>query len=97
MAFVMVDASGENSIVVAPGANESLEARPPLGRCALLAPTDAVVTQAEIPGPACDPAIRAVDEAGCPAVVNLAPFRSVAQDVLALCGLLGVGPSHQRS
>jgi ribokinase len=52
MAFVMVDAAGENSIVVAPGANERLE--PGLTAHAvhrLLGPSGVMVTQAEIPWP----------------------------------------------
>jgi ribokinase len=95
MAFVMVDASGENSIVVAPGANELLEARTAAQAVrSLLAPTGVVVTQAEIPEPAFDAAIRAADEVGCRAVVNLAPFRPVAQDVLALCDPLVVNETE---
>ncbi len=78
LAFVLVDGQGENSIVVAPGANLSLEAahtahalRP------LLAPTGVVVTQAEIPADAFDAAVSIAAATGCRAVVNLAPYRSV--------------------
>lgn len=95
MAFVLVDASGENSIVVAPGAGELLDARATARAVrSLLAPTGVVVTQAEIPEPAFDAAVRAANEMGCRAVVNLAPFRPVAPDVLALCDPLVVNETE---
>ena len=95
MAFVMVDAHGENSIVVAPGANLLLEAdmtaRAVRER---VAPTGVVVVQAEIPEPAFDAAVRAAGEVGVRAVVNLAPYRPVPVDVLALCDPLVVNESE---
>ena len=95
MAFVMVDAAGENSIVVAPGANELLEATTTSRAVRdLVAPTGVVVTQAEIPVPAFEAAIRAAGEVGARAVVNLAPYRPVPDDVLALCDPLVVNESE---
>ena len=95
MAFVMVDATGENSIVVAPGANELLEAATTSRAVReLVAPTGVVVTQAEIPVPAFEAAIRAAGEVGARAVVNLAPYRPVPDDVLALCDPLVVNESE---
>lgn len=95
MAFVMVDAVGENAIVVAPGANELLEADT-TGRAvrALIAPRGVLVTQAEIPVAAFDAAIRAAAEVGCRAVVNLAPYRPVDEEVLALCDPLVVNETE---
>jgi ribokinase len=95
MAFVFVDAQGENSIVVAPGANELLD--PTSVEDALrrrLAPSGVLVTQAEIPVPAFEAAIRTAVEEGCRAVVNLAPYRTVDEDVLALCDPLVVNESE---
>jgi ribokinase len=95
MAFVMVDAAGENSIVVAPGANERLE--PGLTAHAvhrLLGPSGVMVTQAEIPGPALEAAVLAATSVGARAVVNLAPFRPVSTGVLALCDPLVVNESE---
>lgn len=95
MAFVMVDAHGENSIVVAPGANDLLEASTTARAVrGMLAPSGVVVTQAEIPVPAFDAAIRAAGEVGARAVVNLAPYRPIASDVLALCDPLVVNESE---
>jgi ribokinase len=95
MAFVMVDAHGQNSIVVAPGANELLEART-TGRAVrrLLGPGGVMVTQAEIPVPAFEAAIAAAAEVGCRAVVNLAPYRPIGDDLLAHCDPLVVNESE---
>ena len=95
LAFVLVDAQGENSIVVAPGANERLDpasvARAVRQR---LAGGGVLVTQAEIPVPAFDAAVRTAAEVGCRAVVNLAPYRRVDDAVLALCDPLVVNESE---
>jgi ribokinase len=95
MAFVLVDARGENAIVVAPGANAALGADETAEAVReLAAPAAVVVTQAEIPGPALDAAVRTAAELGCRAVVNLAPYRPVDEDVLALCDPLVVNESE---
>ena len=95
VAFVLVDAQGENSIVVAPGANERLDpasvARAVRHR---LVAGGVLVTQAEIPVPAFDAAVRTAAEVGCRAVVNLAPYRRVDDAVLALCDPLVVNESE---
>ena len=94
MAFVLVAADGENCIAVAPGANSRLRA------------DDAVAPSAPAgaaggPGhPGGDPeatfcaVVTAAAERGCRAVVNLAPFRPVPDDVLALCDPLVVNESE---
>ncbi|GAA5145426.1 ribokinase [Nocardioides marinquilinus] len=98
MAFVMVDAGGENSIVVAPGANDLLDgATTSRVAGALLAPPGVLVTQAEVPPEACDAAVRAASARGCRAIVNLAPYRPLADDVLALCDPLVVNESEVSS
>jgi ribokinase len=95
LAFVMVDATGENSIVVAPGANELLEQRTTSRAVReLIRPPGVMVTQAEIPEDAFAAAVRAADEIGCRAVVNLAPFRPLPADLLALCDPLVVNESE---
>jgi ribokinase len=95
LAFVMVDGRGENSIVVAPGANRLLEAATTSRAVrGLLAPTGVLVTQAEIPVPAFDACVHAAAQLGCRAVVNLAPYRPIAPEVLALCDPLVVNESE---
>jgi ribokinase len=95
MAFVLVDAHGENSIVVAPGANLLLQPAD-VARAvgALLSPGAVLVTQAEIPEPVFDAAVRAAADAGCRAVVNLAPYRAVSEETLSLCDPLVVNESE---
>jgi ribokinase len=95
MAFVLVDAHGENSIVVAPGANLALEGRT-TGRVvrALLEPTGVLVTQAEIPHEALAAAVEAAAGVGCRPVVNLAPYRPLVEELLALCDPLVVNESE---
>jgi ribokinase len=95
MAFVMVDARGENSIVVAPGANDLLEARTTSRAVRrLLGPAGVMVTQAEIPVAAFSAAIAAAAEVGCRAVVNLAPYRPMDDGLLAHCDPLVVNESE---
>ena len=95
IAFVMVDARGENSIVVAPGANDRLEPR--IAHRAvrrLLSLSGVVVVQAEIPDAALAGAVEAATAGGCRAVVNLAPYRPIAVEVLARCDPLVVNESE---
>ena len=95
MAFVTVDDHGENSIVVAPGANDHLEPDT-VARAVrdLLAPTGVLVVQAEIPEPAIVAAVEAAAAAGCRAVVNLAPYRPLAGGLLRACDPLVVNESE---
>jgi ribokinase len=94
-AFVFVAADGENSIVVAPGANGRLtgaqidETLPRVLRAPAV-----LVTQAEIPDDALHAAISSAARLGCRAIVNLAPFRPVPAEQLALCDPLVVNESE---
>jgi ribokinase len=96
LAFVLVDAYGENSIVVAPGANERLE--PDAVAAAvrrLLTPRGGVlVTQAEIPAETSAAAIEAAVEVGRLVVVNLAPYRPIDEALLARCDPLVVNEAE---
>lgn len=95
MAFVMVDARGENSIVVAPGANDLLDAGATADAVRrLLGPSGVLVTQAEIPVAAFEAAVAAAADVGCRAVVNLAPYRPISADLLASCDPLVVNESE---
>jgi len=94
-ALITVSADGENTIVVAPGANHAVteeEVRDALGR--LLHPTDVVVAQAELPRGVVELAVREAAARGAQAVLNLAPFTPVSDDVLALCDPLVVNESE---
>jgi ribokinase len=70
VAVILVDAAGENEIVVAPGANELLAGF-------VLAPADAVLCQLEIPD---DAVISAWEQSAGLFCLNAAPARPVAVD-----------------
>jgi ribokinase len=82
VALILVDGAGENIIAVASGANltitpEQLEAVPlPAGEVLLL--------QFEIPLPSVEAALNAARAAGAISVLNTAPFRRDAAELLAL-------------
>ena len=95
LALVLVDRDGENGIVVAPGANGRLRADAVARTLTrLLRPPAVLVTQAEIPAPAFEKAIEVADHAGCRAIVNLAPYRELKVDFLAVCDPLVVNASR---
>jgi ribokinase len=95
MAFVMVAADGENSIVVAPGANSRVEPDAAAATVrTLLEPPAVLVTQAEIPQEVVEAVVAAASERGCRAVVNLAPYRPVAGGLLRLADPLVVNESE---
>jgi ribokinase len=90
-AFVMVARDGENFIVVASGANEKVgveQVRAGVER--RLGRSDVLVSQAEIPLPVLVGAVTRADEIGARAVVNLAPFRMVPEELLGRCDPLVV-------
>ena len=80
-AFVFVDPDGENSIVVAPGANATLTGP---ATAALvhesLAAGDVLVAQAEIPVEALVAAVETAVVIGARVVINLAPFQPLPRD-----------------
>lgn len=89
-ALVMVDQSGENSIVVVAGANGAIGATDVRDQCEQIGPIDVLVTQAELSAECLDAAAAAAQQAGARFVLNLAPYRSVDQDVLGRCDPLVV-------
>lgn len=82
-AIIQLDADGENSIVVIPGANHAVTE-------ADLAPVDALVEgdvlllQLELPLPVVAAAARRAAAAGARVVINMAPFASLDADVIGL-------------
>jgi ribokinase len=82
-AYVLVDAAGENSIVVVPGANgevgaEDLEALDDLG------PGDVLLAQCELPLDVVAAAVRRARARGARVVLNLAPYQPVPADLVEL-------------
>ncbi|QMW68370.1 ribokinase [Mumia sp. ZJ1417] len=81
-ALIVVDEAGENSIVVAPGANARLDAADVEAAREMIATADVVLVQLEI----ADEAVRAVAgvaaRAGTRLVVNASPVRDLPAEVL---------------
>jgi ribokinase len=80
-AVILVDDAGENSIVVIPGANAQVS--PEQVDEVALAAADVVLLQQEIPAAANLRAARRAREYGARTVLNLAPYRPPADDLLA--------------
>ena len=81
LALITVDATGENSITVAPGANGL--AGPPEAAAAAAAGGDALIMSAEIPVPVLAAALDRARAAGVLTVLNLAPAPPDAAGLLA--------------
>jgi ribokinase len=86
LAVITVTPDGENSIVVAPGANALVGSVPER-------PADVVVTQTEIPCSAVDSAAAL----GCRFVLNVAPVTAVAAATLAVADPLVVNGLEARA
>jgi ribokinase len=74
MAMIVVAADGENSIVVASGANHTLDASAIAGLGRALRPGEVLVMQLEIPLETCLAAAHAARRAGARVVLNAAPL-----------------------
>lgn len=88
-AVITLDEAGENTIIVVPGANSELDVRDvPVG------PGDVVVLQLEIPLDCVTRVARASHRAGARVIINLAPYASLPDDVIALADPLVVNESE---
>jgi ribokinase len=86
VAIIAVGPRGENQIVVAPGANGSLELEE--ADRALIREAGAVLTNHEIPPATTLDALRTAHEAGVTAILNPAPARALSSEVLSLGPIL---------
>jgi ribokinase len=89
VALIVVDDAGENSIVVAPGANATLRdlTAPDL---AAIAAADVLLCQLEVPVETVTSAAVAARAAGTRVVLNATPARPLPDDLLAVVDLLVV-------
>ncbi len=81
-AMITVDAEGENTIVVLPGANHLLSPREDLE------PTTVVLAQLEIPVAVVERALRLGRDQGATTVLNPAPATRLDRSLLALCDVV---------
>jgi ribokinase len=86
---VIVDDAGENTIVVAPGANSLLTAEEVTDAVTSLAASDTVVVVSlEIPVETVEAAARAAKSVGARFILNPAPGRRLPESLLARCDVL---------
>jgi len=89
MAMILVDAKGENSIVVDPGANARLSPAHVEAAAAVIASAKLLVAQLETPVAATACAFGIARRAGVPTLLNAAPApEAVDADLLALTDIL---------
>jgi ribokinase len=88
VALILVDASGQNSIVVTPGANGRLTPGDVEASRALVAEADAVLLQLEVPPETVARTVRLAAEVGTPSIVDAGPPRTPIDEAVFACTLL---------
>jgi len=83
VALILVDAAGENSISVAPGANSALSPEDVEAAWTRMGPVDAVLLQLEIPLPTVACAVRRAASSGARVILDPAPAAPLDDSVLA--------------
>ena len=96
LAVVLLDAGGENSIVVAPGTNAALTDLQP-AELAAISDSHVLLMQLEVPLPTVAAAARAAREAGVVVVLNAAPAVGAASLPLDAVDLLVVNEGEART
>ena len=89
VAVIMVDRAGENSIIVSPGANNSF-AGLSAAETAVIAESDVLLCQQEIPADTVVAAAQAARAGGTLVILNAAPARELPQELLDVVDLLVV-------
>jgi len=85
VAMIALDKNGQNQIVVAGGANETLTPDDVARHAEVFARSKAVVVQLEIPLAAVEAALRLGRQAGALTVLNPAPCLPLSDELLSLC------------
>lgn len=88
VALILVDEHGENSIAVAPGANHALRPHHLDAARAVIDQADVLLLQLEIPLETVLHAVALADAAGVPVILNPAPARPLAANLLAQIAIL---------
>lgn len=87
-AVIVLDASGQNQIVVANGANDTLLAADIAPNAQLIARSHALVMQLETPLSGVEAAANAARQAGVPLIFNPAPYSPVPESLLRNCSFI---------
>jgi ribokinase len=88
-AFIFVDAAtGDNAIIIAPGAAATISPHDVDAHAALIRGAGVFVTQLEQPLAAAARALRIAHEAGARTILNPAPAQPLGDDLVALCDVL---------
>lgn len=94
VALITVDDSGENTIIVVPGANGRLTVEDVEGSHGLIAGANILLMQLEIPLPVVERAARIACDGGARVILNAAPARAVPRSLLSLVDYLVVNESE---
>jgi ribokinase len=87
-AMIVLDASGQNQIVVANGANDTLLAADIAPHAELIGRSRALVMQLETPLPGVTAAAEIAWRAGVPVIFNPAPYSPVPESLLQSCSFI---------
>lgn len=88
IAIITLDETGQNSIVVASGANMQINPEEVITAWNNIKPVDVVVMQLEIPVACVTAAARVAKESGAKVVLNPAPARALPDDLLSMVDVL---------
>lgn len=94
-ALITIDAKGENSIIVVPGANSAVD-ESVARRAGRLSRGDVLLCSLEVPPDVVAGAARSAGAAGARVVVNLAPYAALPRDVIAIADPIIVNESEMR-
>jgi len=88
IANIVVEASGENRIIIVPGANGCISPEMLFEDWNQIASTSMVILQHEIPLPAIHAAIKRCRKEGIPVILNPAPFYPIPKEILSAVEVL---------
>lgn len=94
--FIVLDPAGENRILLDPGANDLLDVHRVRRARDQIARSDALLTQLEIAPETAALALEVAASNGVTAILNPAPARPLAPEVLGVAGLLTPNQSEAR-
>lgn len=84
-ALITLDATGQNQIILAKGANDTLTGADVESHAVTLQKSQAVIVQLETTMEATEAALRLARSAGVLTVLNPAPYAAMSDELLALC------------